>query len=290
MPAVFSPVMFTKMSLKERAKSSLRWAKECVESALLWPFDRKSRFYVLTPPFMTRQIIYDRHNGRFVRVRIRDMVDLCVTRQIFADNDYGFEALSRFGDLDAYYRGLAASNKVPLILDCGANSGMATRFFKETYPGALVVAVEPDEENLKLAKANNAREGIEFLLAGIGNTDTRGHLIDENKGNWAYRMADDPAGPVEIVSVNTVLARADKAAVPFIVKIDIEGFESNLFLKNTEWIDRFPVLIIELHDWMLPKTANSRNFLQQISKLDRDFVYRGENVFSISNTLPSLSH
>ena len=279
------PDMFTRMSSRDRLRSSLRWAKESVVSMGLWLLGRRSRFYVLTPPLMTRQVVFDRKQRKLVHLRIRDKIDWLVIQQIFSGNDYGFEALARCDELEAHYRHLVASNKVPFILDCGANSGMATRFFKETYPRARVIAVEPDEDNLKLAKTNNAGEDIEFLLAGIGSSDSRGHLIDEGKGNWAYRVSTDPDGPVEIVSVNTVLARHGASSVPFIVKIDIEGFESNLFSENTEWIDRFPVLIIELHDWMLPRTANSRNFLQQISRLDRDFVYRGENVFSISNAV-----
>jgi hypothetical protein len=34
---------------------------------------------------------------------------------------------------------------------------------------------------------------------------------------------------------------------------------------------------------MLPKTANSINFLSKISKRNRDFLYAGENIFSIKN-------
>src|SRR5262249_4668764 len=45
------------------------------------------------------------------------------------------------------------------------------------------------------------------------------------------------------------------------------------------------LLIVELHDWLLTKSASSRKFLQCISQLDRDFVYIGEDVFSISNTI-----
>ena len=70
-----------------------------------------------------------------------------------------------------------------------------------------------------------------------------------------------------------------------ILKIDIEGFENELFSKNTEWIDNFPIIIIELHDWMLPKTCKSSNFLSSISKKNRDFLYSGENIFSIKNEL-----
>ena len=59
----------------------------------------------------------------------------------------------------------------------------------------------------------------------------------------------------------------------FITKIDIEGFEDDLFSSNTDWIDDCLLLIIELHDWMMPKTANSNNFLKAISAKKRDFVY-----------------
>ena len=70
---------------------------------------------------------------------------------------------------------------------------------------------------------------------------------------------------------------------PFIVKIDIEGFESDLFAENTDWVNDFPVLIIEMHDWLFPGQRTSSNFLKTIARLDRDFVYLGENVFSIRN-------
>ena len=84
--------------------------------------------------------------------------------------------------------------------------------------------------------------------------------------------------------INSILKKYQQF-VPFIIKIDIEGFESELFSKNTEWIDMFPLVIIELHDWMLPKTANSNNFLKEISKLDRDFLYFNENIFSIKKII-----
>jgi hypothetical protein len=70
---------------------------------------------------------------------------------------------------------------------------------------------------------------------------------------------------------------------PFILKIDIEGFEKDLFSRNLAWIDKFPILIIELHDSTHEGTSNSNNFLSAISKRNRDFLYFGENIFSISN-------
>ena len=70
---------------------------------------------------------------------------------------------------------------------------------------------------------------------------------------------------------------------PFIVKVDIEGSESDLFSESTEWVDDVPILIVELHDWLMPKQGLSRSFLQCIAHRDRDFVCFEENVFSIRN-------
>jgi hypothetical protein len=72
-------------------------------------------------------------------------------------------------------------------------------------------------------------------------------------------------------------------AVPFIAKIDIEGAERDLFQEPTAWVDHFPLLIVELHDWLLPKQRTSEPFLKCVSQRDRDFVHIGENVFSIRN-------
>jgi len=81
-------------------------------------------------------------------------------------------------------------------------------------------------------------------------------------------------------------APSNAGLVPFIIKIDIEGFERELFAANTGWIDRFYLMAVELHDWMLPSQANSCAFLRAVSHFDRDFLFRGENVFSIANRPP----
>ena len=85
--------------------------------------------------------------------------------------------------------------------------------------------------------------------------------------------------------MNDIYQRFSARCFPFIVKVDIEGGEEDLFSGSTEWVSVTPVLIVELHDWLLTKSASSRKFLQCISQLDRDFVYIGEDVFSISNTI-----
>jgi hypothetical protein len=93
-----------------------------------------------------------------------------------------------------------------------------------------------------------------------------------------------------MIAIDDILLEvACRRCVPFIVKVDIEGGECEFFSQNTSWIHRFPLLIVELHDWMLPGSANSATFLKAVGDSGRDFVLAGENVFSISNSLLALS-
>lgn len=67
--------------------------------------------------------------------------------------------------------------------------------------------------------------------------------------------------------------------------MDIEGGESGLFADACEWMDAFPCIIVELHDWMLPGMGTSRNFLKQVAARQLDFVHRGENIFLFNTEL-----
>lgn len=266
------------MSFRQMAGRSLNWLRYLANRS-----SRRSRFVPLTPPFLARQLLYDRSTRKVLRVRIRNEIDDQVLHAIFLKCDCEFP-FSRAADLQKFYETQVVAGLTPLIIDCGANSGMATRYFRETFPAAHIVAVEPDTENLRLAESNNDGGNVSFKLAGIGCEPGRADIVNKTDANWAYRTEVRTAGSVEIVSVADILA-AHSTMIPFIIKVDIEGFESNLFSKDTGWIERFPMLLIELHDWMLPRAGCSRNFLRAVSQLDRDFIHRGENVFSVSNSL-----
>jgi len=224
-------------------------------------------------------------NRNFIKLKIRDGFDYRVIKQIFSDNDYGIEKLARCSEIQAWYQKIINDGKEPLIIDCGGNSGMATRFFSETYHMAKIVYIEPVMDNYQMAIINNQQNPkLEFINSAIGSRVAKADINDPGQGNWGFRVEENETGSVEIISVDSILEKVELSnAVPFIIKIDIEGFEENLFSENVDWIDRFPLMIIELHDWMLPRKANSKNFLIQISKRNRDFVFFAENVFSISN-------
>jgi len=66
-----------------------------------------------------------------------------------------------------------------------------------------------------------------------------------------------------------------------IVKIDIEGFEAEVFASADEWI-REPIgLYVEIHDWMLPLQHTSTAVLRAVLPLGRDMLISRENLLFV---------
>jgi FkbM family methyltransferase len=216
--------------------------------------------------------------------------DLEVIKQVFNNKDYDVQRLHRGQELGQFYRTAMASKRPPLIIDGGANIGASSVFFAGAFPGARVVAIEPEGSNFDLL-AKNARDlPIECVQCALASNPGSVDLFDPGEGHWGIRTTAVGGGKqlgqsVSCVTINDLYAAHAPACVPFIVKIDIEGAEHELFATNTEWVALTPLIIIELHDWLLLRKANSRPFLQCIAGHDRDFVYIGENIFSIDNNL-----
>jgi FkbM family methyltransferase len=213
-----------------------------------------------------------------------------VIAQIFKNGDYNFGRLQRGSELKHYYDMLLGSNRLPLIIDAGANIGASVVYFAHSFPEARIVAIEPESENFKLLFANTQELSVEHIRGALASKPGVTGLVDPGLGHWAFRSSTVGEGEcidqsVMCVTVNEIYATHALRYLPFIVKIDIEGGETDLFSANTEWVSSTPLIIIELHDWMLLRKASSRPFLQCISNHDRDFVYVGENIFSISNNL-----
>jgi FkbM family methyltransferase len=216
--------------------------------------------------------------------------DEAVMTQIFKQNDYSFGRLRRGQEIADFYHRIAASTKSPLIVDAGANIGASSVYFAYSFPKAQVVAIEPEQSNFDLLQANSQGMSIDPIRCALAAGPASVNLVDPGVGHWGYRTSASPGGEqnaqsVKCITVNEIYASRSQDCSPFVVKIDIEGGESDLFSTNTEWVATTPLIIIELHDWLLPGKATSRSFLQCIAGQDRDFVYIGENIFSIDNNL-----
>jgi FkbM family methyltransferase len=219
--------------------------------------------------------------------------DINILNQIFTSRDYDFPKKLRRADELIKGQTVLSAGRAPLIIDCGANFGASPVFFSCLVPRSHVVAIEPEKSNFDLLRMNTEGLSVECFQAAVASSAGKAKISDPsfrgNKASFRTEMVSDYAAESELIvpslAINDLFEEYSENFFPYIVKIDIEGAESELFSKNTEWVDRTPLIIIELHDWLLTRQAVSQNFLRCISKLDRDFVYIGENVFSIKNDM-----
>lgn len=215
-----------------------------------------------------------------------------VIRDIFQGRQYDVRGLRRAQELFGFLERQALTGRRPLIVDAGANIGASTVHFATAFPKALVVAVEPDVANFELLLKNIAGLNVQAVNAAISSTRGHARVFDPGEGHWGYRtrlIAENEiaADAVPRVTINDIYNSHLGEHFPYLVKVDIEGAEADLFSGNTEWVAGTPLVIVELHDWLLPKSGTSRPFLECISRLDRDFVQQHEDIFSIANDLDS---
>jgi FkbM family methyltransferase len=251
---------------------------------------KRRRYISLSPPNTCRHLIYDRDKGSILNIHSRGTEDVTSIAQVFIAEFYNLSQLGeRYNDLIQYYNLVLNEGKNPLIIDCGANIGLASLYFATIFPRAKIVALEPESINCRFARTNNLHNNLDVIQAAVGSESGKCVIKNTNASSNSFQVTrniDSNAAPdkvIDVITIGELISRYGVDYKPFLIKIDIEGYESDLFAKDVEWISSFPLMIIELHDWMLPKQANSLNFLRAISKEDRDFVFFNENIFSIRN-------
>ena len=151
-----------------------------------------------------------------------------------------------------------------------------------------MVAVEPESSNFEMLQANaRQRDQIVALHRAASSRHERVEIANPETDPVGFRTRACECSGIDTVTMPELLERFSwrDGYLPFILKVDIEGYESTLFEGRCDWIDEFALMITELHDWALPTQGTSRNFLRAVADRDRDFVYIGENVFSIAHRL-----
>lgn len=213
--------------------------------------------------------------------------DWSVFRAVFADEAYRLERTVRCNEIRRRYQEIVDTGKAPLIVDAGANVGYASLWYGGAFPKALVVGIEPHAGNIESARKNCVLPNVRFVHAGIASAPGVLTIIDPGRGDDAFRTTRAGAGEagVTALSMQEVIDLAAECGPvePLIAKIDIEGFESELFAGNVDWVDRFQLIVIELHDWMLPGQASSAKVLACLAARGRDFTWFGENAWSVRN-------
>ena len=207
--------------------------------------------------------------------------DRFVFRQVFLDRDYDTRGWQHHIWLQQRYDDIRTRGHTPVIIDAGANIGLASIWFSEQFPAAKIFAVEPDSGNLSVLTRNAQKRRIVPLAGAIWDRPEHLRIADASAASDAFRVVEGE-GDIRAYSIPEIAAMEPDGEI-LIVKIDIEGGELALFRSNTAWITEPALIIIEPHDWLYPGEGITGSFRRAIADLRIDIVMRGENLFCFSN-------
>lgn len=174
--------------------------------------------------------------------------DVDVFNQVFYHNYYSFNYTTYIKNINT-------------IIDAGANIGMASVYFKNQFPNARIIAIEPESSNYnQLLKNISGYKNISTEHKGLWNKSCLLNVEDKyENGNWGFvveEVNDASKSNVEGISVNDILIKYNLDRID-ILKMDIEGAELEIFQENYEWLSKVKMLIIETHDFMRKGTSKA---------------------------------
>lgn len=194
--------------------------------------------------------------------------DVLTYWQVFVANEYAVDTI-----------------KAPeVIVDAGANIGLASIYFANRFPHSTIIAVEPEDGNFEMLVKNVAPyQNITAIHAALWNENKHISLIDPGLGSSGFMTRDEednnqtPADPLQLIRGMTVDRIMEEQGIDRIdiLKIDIEGAEREVFDDPSRWIARVDSLIVELHERMKP--GCNRSFTNAVGEFEMKWN-QGENV------------
>jgi FkbM family methyltransferase len=195
--------------------------------------------------------------------------DIPIFDQVFIKNEYDFETI----------------DTPKVIVDAGANIGLASIYFANKYPASKIIAIEPEESNFKMLQLNAAPyENIIILQAALWDRNEEISVVDTGRGKCAYmtqkkndhmEQGDNVCQHVQGKTVNRIMQDYDLDRIN-VLKIDIEGAEREVFGDTSSWIGRIDAIIIELHERFKP--GCNRTFYNGSQGFDDEWL-QGENIY-----------
>ena len=208
--------------------------------------------------------------------------DMHVLHQVFVEKCYNLNIFPQMKRIQSAYQAIQRAGVNPVIIDAGANIGASSIWFSKLFPKAKIVAVEPDPQNAELCRRNTEQfENVTVVEAAIGSVSGKVTLELSTGGSWGTMTKRGEGGDVRVVTVKELLAEAGASSKLFIIKIDIEGFEKDLFSSETSWLSEAEVVVIELHDFMLPGQYSSLHFQKAMLSLNAEILTVGENLIFV---------
>jgi len=161
-----------------------------------------------------------------------------------------------FGEVfDHRYYELDLPFRPQTILDLGANAGFATLYFSRRFPAARLACVEPVPENVALLEGNLRLNNIEadVFPVAVGVVDGRTRMLRQAK-DYAHRVVNgnDSCSPEHVfevpsMSIPSLLRKLGWTRIG-LLKVDIEGYEAELFGADCAWLHHVDAMCVEWHN------------------------------------------
>jgi FkbM family methyltransferase len=176
--------------------------------------------------------------------------------EIFAREEYLFES----------------ATPQPLILDCGANIGMATLFFKWLYPESTVIAFEADPTTFRVLNRNihaNRLQGVSAHNVALWNENGRiPFFVTENDpGSLLMSTKADRVRGKEIWVESRRLSEFITSKVD-LLKLDVEGAERKVTcdLLESGKMDLVQQMVIEYHHHIPHEPSQLGSYLTMLER------------------------
>ena len=194
--------------------------------------------------------------------------DVLTYEQVFINQEYDFEV-----------------RRAPrIIIDAGANIGLVSIYFANTFPNSEIFAIEPEEHNFEILRRNVAPYGNIIPIHGALWSENKDlDLVDPGLGKWGFMTQGDDIDNESLgkkchrvrgMTVDRIMEEQRIESID-ILKIDIEGAEREIFFDSSSWIGKVDALIVELHERM--KSGCNRSFYNGTNGFDEEWR-QGENI------------
>jgi FkbM family methyltransferase len=158
--------------------------------------------------------------------------------------------------LDAQYESTLAV-RPQVIVDAGANIGLASIFYANQYPEAKIIAIEPEASNYGMLRKNVALyPNVVPIQAALWSENKMLSGSTTDTGHHAYQVReknglDDQGhgGTVRGLTLRELMTDLGIQQID-LLKVDIEGSEKEVFQNSGDWIGHVGIIAIEIHEWI----------------------------------------
>ena len=145
-----------------------------------------------------------------------------------------------------------ASGTAPRILDCGANIGLATLYFKSLYPGARITSYEADPDICEMLRENlrnNGASDVEVIPAAVWTADGDVSFYCEGADSGTIeQFASGVQGTMQHVPsirLRDVLLQENID----LLKLDIESAEVAVLDDCRDALQNTSAIVMDLHEF-----------------------------------------